>query len=666
MTQMTPAAAMRATPRRVRRTYALSDLAVAPENLRAAEPADDEIPHLAETIAAAGLLQLLTVRPGRGRRERPGMVLDGRRRLLALSLLLEAGRITGDYPVEAFVETDRGRQAAAAILTNTAAPVHVADVILAIGKMLKARLTPAAIAAALGYAEVEVRRLAALSELPAVAFDALRKGRINLRQARLLARLPDREQRAEIAQAALDGAGFQEWRISDELDAGRITDRDPRFVLVGVARYAGQGGRTEADLFGERPAVLLDPAALQTSWKARAAELAAGLAAEGRAVQVCHGDASGPEGLQPFGYACGLGLDTPGLEAWRLAEQAARDAGAHLADLDLAAAEADAGIARFLAARLAAQQAAEPGRAVSLVRVTPDRNTGLDLRAWGPPLAGGEAAAEGERPDDADGDPHDAGEGVVIRLPTSPEPPAAPLARAPAPELDGVGHALHEVRTDVATRALVRALADDPAAALVAVVARLFNVVVLRRGLGRRGGALTLHAEAYSRPRSVPIEALDGDVRRRLADRRAAWAGSGLSPIAWVAGLADGDRLALLAEMAGLSLDLREDRTTEVRRNARAEAVELAALCAADVTRHWTPDAAYLGAHSKAQLLAMLEVMGRPAAGAGALRKDELVGLAATAAAERRWAPPFLSWSAAPEAAEPASEAAGDDPEAHG
>ena len=60
-----PAAA--APPTRLRKTYALKDIAVAPENMRFGEPADDEVPQLAATIKAAGLLQPLTVRPGRRR-----------------------------------------------------------------------------------------------------------------------------------------------------------------------------------------------------------------------------------------------------------------------------------------------------------------------------------------------------------------------------------------------------------------------------------------------------------------------------------------------------------------------------------------------------------------------------------------------------------------------
>ena len=194
------------------RTIRLGDLGIAPENLRFNEPPDDDIPTLAATIKAAGQLQRLTVRPGRGKKEQPWMALDGRRRRLALDLLREAGAIDEDYPVTVYVETDPARQAAALLLTNTAAPVHVADVIVAIGRMLKTRLTIPVIARALGYAEIEIKRLAALSALPPVAVSALKAGRMTLKQARLLARLPNAEEQAEIAEVALSGRGFQDWR----------------------------------------------------------------------------------------------------------------------------------------------------------------------------------------------------------------------------------------------------------------------------------------------------------------------------------------------------------------------------------------------------------------------------------------------------------------------
>src|ERR1700761_6369315 len=138
---VTPIAAQAANPR-VPRLFALRDLAIAPENLRFAEPPDDGIAELAATILAAGLLQPLTVRPGK-RKEKPAMVLDGRRRLLALRALCAEGAIAEDYAGGAVEEPAPERRAAAVVLTNTALPVHPADVIVAIGRMLKARLAPA-------------------------------------------------------------------------------------------------------------------------------------------------------------------------------------------------------------------------------------------------------------------------------------------------------------------------------------------------------------------------------------------------------------------------------------------------------------------------------------------------------------------------------------------
>lgn len=634
--------------------YPLRDLAVAPENLRYDEPADEGIGELADTIFAAGLLQPLTVRPGRGQ-EHAAMVLDGRRRLLALGALLADGQVGDDYPVSCFVETDLARQAAAVVLTNTAVPVHPADVIAAIGKMLKAKLTVAAVAGALGYGEVEIRRLAALSALPAKALEALRAGRITLRQAKLLARLPDAAVQSEIAEAALNGFGFQEWRVSEHLDTGQVTVRDRRFAMVGAARYGEAGGRMESDLFGERADVLLDPDRLQAAWIARAESIGAHVAAgrDWRVVVAVDEPELDDGAFEPFGYSYGMGLAAEALDAWRTAADEAETALAALSGRNLADGSADADLVAYLAARVAADTLAEPEREVALLTVFADAATGLDVRAWGPPAAvGPQDGQDGEQGDGDDEDSLPASlSGGLDRVACTPRPHLAtpvPVAVAPSVDLQGVNHGLHELRTDTATRALIRALADDPAAALVALIARLFTVVVLGRDTAKGAGALSLRADAYSRPRTAPIETLDGDVRRRLAERRAAWEGSGLSVIGWVSGLAHGDKMALLAEVVALSLDLREERTSPLRRQARSDAVEIAALCQADVTLHWTPDAAFLAAHPKAKLLNMLDAMGAGEAHAAAAKKDELVALVGERAAERGWAPDYLSWVAEP------------------
>ncbi len=622
----------------VERTVRLGDLGIARENLRHGEPPDDDIPTLAATLKAAGQLQPITVRPGRGRKERPWMALDGRRRRLALGLLLEAGEIGEDYPVRAYVETDPGRQAAAVLLTNTAVPVHVADVIAAIGRMLKSKLTIEAIARALGYAEIEIKRLAALAGLPSAAIVALKSGRMTFKQAKLLARLPDRAEQAELAEAALNGHGFQEWRILERLDDARVTVRDRRCALVDPQAYAAAGGRTETDLFGELVPVLLDPDILTDLWMRRASGIAAVFEAEGLTVHVTSGpEPELPEDLEPLGYVYERSLPPEDMARYRAEREVYRDrveaVRTALADPGQAD-RVDLDLIDMIRARIASDQTGCGGRVVTTLVLWPAAGTGIDLRCYTPEEAvADDVSIEDETP---------------ARAP-APAAYAPPEAEAPEPDIEGVNHALHSVRTDVATRGLIRALADDPTAALTALIARLFNVVVRRAHVARSDSALAILSDAYNPVGGRVIEALDGVVRQRLEDRRAAWEASGETVIAWVHSLPHGEKMGLLAELTAVSLDVREARTTLIRKNARREAAELAALCHADIALYWTPDAPFLQPHSKALLLGMLETMGAADDRARPLKKTELVDWVAEQAAARSWAPAALSWAAASE-----------------
>ncbi len=640
MTDLVPATTPAVVVQRDERTIRLGDLGIAPENLRHGEPPDDEIPNLASTLRAAGQLQRLTVRPGRGKKEAPWMALDGRRRRLAFGVLQDAGEIDDDYPVEVYVETDPARQAAAVLLTNTAVPVHVADVIAAIGRMLKSRLTVPGIAKALGYAEVEIKRLAALSGLPSAALAALKAGRMSLKQARLLARLPDTAEREELAEAALQGQGFQDWRILEKLDDSRVTIRDRRCALVDPGAYGAAGGRTETDLFGELAPVLLDPEILTDLWMVRARGIAAVLEAEGIAVHVTAGpEPDLPEDLEALGYVYGGSLPAEEMSRYRAqrevyneraeAVRLALDAGARHDLADLA-------ILDMVHARIAADQTGCGGRAVTTVVMWPAAGTGVDIRCYTP-----------EEPDPGVNlDQDDAS--ISSRAPAPPTY-VAPEVDTPEPDTDGVNHVLHGVRTDVATRGLIRALADDPGAALTALIARLFTLLVLRTRIARSDAALAILATAFNPTGGRVIDALDGEVRQRLDHRRAAFEASGETVIAWVHGLAHGEKMELLAALTAISLDLREERTSQIRRSARAEATELAALCGADITLHWTPDATFLQPHSKGLLIGMLQTMGAEDERAKALKKTELVDWVAEQAATRTWAPASLSFRGAPE-----------------
>lgn len=620
----------------VERIVRLGDLGIARENLRYGEPPDEDIPTLAATLKAAGQLQPVTVRPGRGKKEQAFMALDGRRRRLALAILLEAGDIDEDYPVRTYVETDPARQAAAVLLTNTAVPVHVADVIAAIGRMLKSKLTITAIARALGYDEIEIKRLAALSGVAPAALVALKAGRITLRQTRLLARLPDRQEQEGLAQMTLDGQGFQEWRVKERLDDSRITTRDRRCALVDLRTYADAGGRTETDLFGELPPVLLDPDILTEVWIRRARGIAAVFEAEGIAVHVTAGpEPELPDDLQPLGYVYGGSLPTEEMARYRaqrdVYNERVEQARLALEDKDRPDV-ANLAIVDMIHARLAADQTGCGGRVVTTMVMWPAPGAGVEVRCYTP------EEPQVENDEDLDTE--------TARRPSVPPAYVPPEVEAPEPETQGVNHALHAVRTDVATRGLIRALADDPGAALTALIARLFTVLVRRAHVARTDSALAITASGFSPANGRVIETLDGDVRRRLDDRRTAWEASGETVIAWVHGLAHGEKMGLLAELTAISLDVREEKTFSIRRSARAEAAELAALCQADITLHWTPDAPFLQPHSKALLTGMLQTMGTEDERVKTLRKTELVDWVAEQAAQRSWAPAALSWAA--------------------
>jgi ParB family chromosome partitioning protein len=634
----------------------LHNIGIAPENIRAKEPADEGIPQLAETIAVADVVVPLCVRPGR-KGEKRYMALDGRRRLLALELLLAAGRLDAAHPVRCDVFESKAAQAAAAVLTNAERwPIHIADVIVAIGKMRKSKMDSASIAGALGYDELEIRRLTALAGLHPKALKALRQGKINLKHARQLARIGDQKEQGDIAQTALDGY-FQDYQLSNRVERNRTDVNDTRFALVGMARYTAAGGRVESDLFGELPDILLDPEMLSELWRGRAEPIVQAFQTAGLSVFI--GGEKGfraPDGFFNLPYVYQPDLTEETKVAYKDAQQHAAIMTADLRETDLSGEDAADTVMLALHARMEVAHIPLGRATLGAVILFPDAETGVAASFFANPAPAAEEGDEEEDGQEADGG--FAAGGRHGRAYDDVEVPRADV------DVIGASHVLHETRTDVATRGLIRDLADNPGAALTALLAQLFKHLALHGGVSAETSAVTISATRYSRGQTPAIPALDGEVRGRLEARRADYKASGLRPIAWVETLAHGEKMALLAELVAISLNVREARTSSIRHAARAEAVEIAELCAADISAHWTPDADYLGVHSKKQLLALLGEMEVDDPRAKALKKDELVAFVAEAAAERQWAPAVLSWEAAGTViAEQSGEASADDVE---
>jgi ParB family chromosome partitioning protein len=615
----------------------LGDLGLAKENLRFNEPADDGVPQLADTILAAGVVIPPIVRPGK-KGEQPFMALDGRRRRLGLLVLRDRGDVDDDYLVDCLLAETATQQAAAIVLPNTEhAPVHIADVIAAIGKLRKAKMDTQAISAALGYAELEIKRLEALSAVHPTVLKALRQGRLTLKQVRLFARLPDKKQQAEIAQTALDGY-FQDYQLRQVVEHDRATVEDDRFTLVGMDRYIAAGGRVSSDLFGEFPDFLLDPEILQAAWRERVQPIVDHLQNEGLSVYVGREAGYGaPDGFFRLQHIWERDLGDDQKAALADARYKETQISSALQDVDPCADETPASLAPLISVMAAVAGAPLTRSRIGAVLLTPADGYGVAATFFSVPIPVDELPDE-IADDDEGNDDAVAGGGRYGAAGADIEVPRADI------EVEGSSHVFHETRTDVATRGLIRDLADDPGAALTVLVAQLFKQLALHSSGSLDGSAAQISATRYQRGSMPPIPALDGEIRARLDARRAAYKASGLRPITWVETLPHGEKMALMAELTAISLNLREGRTSTLRHGARAEAAEIAALCGADISAHWTPDQPYLAVHSKKQLSALLEEMGLEDDRAKTLKKDDLVTFVAEAAAERQWAPAALAW----------------------
>lgn len=305
---------------------------------------------------------------------------------------------------------------------------------------------------------------------------------------------------------------------------------------------------------------------------------------------------------------------------------------------DLSAEDAGARIVAMIEALRLEKLTPYPSRAFGAAVIFPSAEVGVDVEFFANPVEEIEGDEDGEFEGEDDAGVSAVGGG---RRSGTVEIPRADV------DVEGRSNVLHEMQTDVATRGLIRDLADNPAVALTAIVAQLFKGLVLVDSFSDDASAVSIRATAYRRQGFQPVAALDGEVLARLDGRRAAYVASGLRPIPWVESLAFGERTELLAELVAISLNVREVRTAAIRHAARAEAAELAELCASDVAQHWTPDEVYLGVHSKKQLGALLKEMEVDDPRAATLKKDELVTFVSEAAAERRWAPGVLAWPTA-------------------
>ncbi|CAG9235842.1 Putative plasmid stabilization protein [Paraburkholderia tropica] len=231
----------------------LKRLVVSPHNVR--KSALRDIPGLAESIAAEGVSQNLIVHGivGKKGKNAPLGVCAGQRRLAALTLLLEQGRVPDTYLVPVLVVPEREALLRSLTENEHHDEMHPADKAIAFSALLLEGREPAFVASVFGLSEAAVRRHIKLACLSPKLMDLFRTDELSWDQATTLVLTDDHEKQERVWFAAAESQ--QSWLrepyhlreaiVGEETDI-RTSDA-LRFVTANA--YEAAGGYIRRDLF---------------------------------------------------------------------------------------------------------------------------------------------------------------------------------------------------------------------------------------------------------------------------------------------------------------------------------------------------------------------------------------------------------------------------------
>lgn len=297
-------------------TVKLSQLRLSVLNVRRVAPSAASIDQLAADLAAKGLVQSLAVY----KEGRTYQVFAGGRRFRALTQLMKAGTITGDYEVPVIVRT-KAEAAELSLTENTQREsMHPADQFRAFAVLRdELGMNAEQIAARFGYAKTHVVKLLSLGSLAPSLLDAMGEDRLSINTARTLTMAEGHE----VQEQLFAQYGDDDWRIRKALTVEKISTKGARFRFVGVEAYTAAGGTITSDLFAKDDEGFADhPEIITQLVSARLTKVEAELKAEGWAVvSVEHGR---PDNYYNVPSLSAVTRDATEEEATELAEIAAK------------------------------------------------------------------------------------------------------------------------------------------------------------------------------------------------------------------------------------------------------------------------------------------------------------------------------------------------------
>jgi len=217
-------------------------------NVRKTDP-DKGIDELAASITAHGLLQSLVVRKDkRGKYA----VVAGRRRLLALKALAEAGAIETGKLISCHVLDDEADATEISLAENVQRePMHPADEFDAFKALIANGMPVADAAARFGVTETAVQKRLKLANVAPALITAYRNRNMTLQHVMAFAVTDDHAAQERVWNELKDWQRENPDNIRDMLTRNEITGDDRRVQFVTLAAYEKAGGTVRRDLFSE-------------------------------------------------------------------------------------------------------------------------------------------------------------------------------------------------------------------------------------------------------------------------------------------------------------------------------------------------------------------------------------------------------------------------------
>lgn len=225
----------------------LSDLIKSPLNVRTIPYTTESVKRLANSIESLGLLHNLVVH---SLPEGKSGVAAGGRRLSALMLMCDLGRIKPDYQVPVKCVSDELAVEASYAENNELETMHPAEQITAFGTLAAQGKTPAQIGEVLGYGSRHVQRMLKLASLAPSLLALLAEDQLDVEQCQALCLESDPERQVAVYESVKEEWGHTPVNaLRNRITKSEISVSHPRFVFIGREAYESAGGIVREDLF---------------------------------------------------------------------------------------------------------------------------------------------------------------------------------------------------------------------------------------------------------------------------------------------------------------------------------------------------------------------------------------------------------------------------------